>query len=66
MKLLLLLFLAFLVLVFCWPLAFFLILFWPILWLISIPFRIAVAAVEALVALCIGLLFLPARILGYR
>ena len=51
-------------LVLCWPIALLLLLFWPILWLLSIPFRIVGAAMEALLALVKALLFLPARLLG--
>jgi hypothetical protein len=39
---------------------------WPFLWLLSIPFRIVGAVMEALLALVKTLLFLPARMLGYR
>ena len=38
---------------------------WPFLWLLSIPFRIVGAVMEALLALVNTLLFLPARLLGY-
>ncbi|MEO7413312.1 MAG: hypothetical protein ABIZ81_08130 [Opitutaceae bacterium] len=56
----------FLLLVLCWPIALLLLLLWPVLWLLSIPFRILGAVVEALVAFIRTLLFLPARVLGYR
>jgi len=39
---------------------------WPLLWLLSIPFRIAGVAAAALLALVRALLFLPARLLGHR
>jgi hypothetical protein len=48
----------------CWPLALLLLVAWPFLWLLSIPFRVAGIAVEALLALVRAILFLPARILG--
>lgn len=55
-----------LLLVLCWPLALLLLVLWPLLWLLSIPFRILGAAVQALLAFIKALLFLPARVLGYR
>jgi hypothetical protein len=55
-----------LLLVFCWPLAALLMVLLPIVWLLSIPFRILFYVVEALLALTRGLLLLPARVLGYR
>ncbi len=53
-------------LVIFWPLALFILLLWPFLWLLSIPFRIVGSLMEALLALVKAILFLPARILGYR
>ena len=53
-------------LVLCWPLALVLLVLWPILWLLSIPFRIVGIVVAAVLALIKSLLFLPARLLGYR
>jgi hypothetical protein len=50
----------------CWPLGLLLLLLWPVLWLLSIPFRIFGAVMEALLALVKAVLFLPARLLGYR
>lgn len=55
-----------LLLVVCWPLALLVLIAWPILWLLSIPFRIVATFVNALLALVKAILFLPARILGYR
>lgn len=66
MKLLLTLLLGAILLVLCWPLAILALLLWPFLWLLSIPFRIVGIAVQAVLALVKTLLFLPARILGYR
>jgi len=54
------------VLMLCWPLALLVLILWPILWLLSIPFRLIGMAMEALLALVRTVLFLPARILGYR
>jgi hypothetical protein len=49
-----------------WPLALLVLLVMPLVWLISIPFRIVGVVVDALLALIKALLFLPARILGSR
>lgn len=64
MKVLLVLLLWVIVLVLAWPLALLVLFVWPILWLLSIPFRIVGALMEALVALVRAILFLPARLLG--
>jgi hypothetical protein len=53
-------------LVLCWPLALLALIAWPFLWLLSIPFRIVGTLMNALLALVKALLFLPARLLGYR
>ena len=50
----------------CWPLALVLLLLWPVLWLLSIPFRMLATVVDAALALFRAVLFLPARLLGYR
>ncbi len=55
-----------LLLVLCWPLALFVLVLWPVLWLLSIPFRIIGTVLSATLALIAALLFLPARILGYQ
>ena len=52
--------------VLCWPLAILAIVLWPLLWLLSLPFRVVGITFEALFALLRAILFLPARILGYR
>jgi hypothetical protein len=56
----------FVLLVVCWPLALLALVLLPFLWLISLPFRLAGIVVEAIFALIRTLLFLPARLLGYR
>ena len=66
MKFLMVLMLWFLLLVLCWPLAIVLLVAWPLLWLLSIPFRIVGAALNGLVALVGAIFLLPARLLGYR
>jgi hypothetical protein len=55
-----------LLLVFCWPLALLALLLWPVVWLISLPFRLIGITFEALFALLKAILFLPARALGHR
>jgi hypothetical protein len=52
--------------VLCWPLALLLLVAWPFLWLLSVPFRIVGAVMSALLAFVKALLFLPARLVGYR
>ena len=49
-----------------WPLAILALLIWPLIWLISLPFRILGFAFFAVFALIQGLLFLPARLIGWR
>ena len=39
---------------------------WPVVWLLSLPFRVLGIAVDAVFALLRAVLFLPARLLGYR
>ena len=51
---------------FCWPLALLALVLWPIVWLVSLPFRLLGIAVDAVFALLRALLYLPARVLGYR
>ncbi len=55
-----------LLLVLCWPLALLALILWPLVWLLSLPFRLIGISVEAVFALLKTLLFLPARLLGYR
>jgi hypothetical protein len=52
--------------VLCWPLAVLALVLWPIVWLLSLPFRIVGITFEALFAVLRAVLFLPARILGHR
>jgi len=49
-----------------WPLAILALVIWPLLWLISLPFRLLGLVFSAVIALLKGILFLPARILGWR
>ena len=50
-------------LVFCWPLAILALIAYPFVWLILLPFRIVGIAVEGVLGLLKGILFLPARVL---
>jgi hypothetical protein len=52
--------------VLCWPLALLAIVLWPLLWVLSLPFRLVFITFEALFAFIKAVLFLPARLLGYR
>jgi len=52
--------------VLCWPVAILAIVLWPLIWLVSLPFRAVALSFDALFALLRAILFLPARILGYR
>ncbi len=57
-------FLLWLILLFlCWPLALLALILYPIVWLILLPFRILGIAVEGVLDLLRGILFLPGRIL---
>jgi hypothetical protein len=55
-----------LLLILCWPLALLALILWPLVWLISLPFRMLGIAFEAVFAFLRAVLFLPARVLGYR
>jgi hypothetical protein len=51
-------------LVLCWPIALLALILWPLVWLISLPFRLIGITFEALFALLRAVLLLPARVLG--
>lgn len=55
-----------LLLVLCWPLAIVALIAWPLLWLLSIPFRIVGAVLHGVIALVVSIFLLPARLLVYR
>jgi len=55
-----------LLLVVCWPVALLALLLWPLVWLVSLPLRLVGITLEAAFALLRAILFLPARVLGYR
>jgi hypothetical protein len=52
-----------LLLAMCWPLALLAVILWPIVWLISLPFRLVGIAFEGVFALLRALILLPARVL---
>ena len=53
-----------LLLVVCWPLAILALLAWPLVWLLSLPFRLLGIAVEGVFGLLRAIVTLPARVLG--
>ncbi len=59
-------FLWLLLFVVCWPIALLALVLWPVVWLITLPFRLVGIAVEAVFAFLKAVLFLPARLLGAR
>lgn len=52
--------------VLCWPLALLALVLWPVVWLLSLPFRLVGIAVAGVFELLRAILFLPARLLGAR
>jgi hypothetical protein len=57
-------FLVWLLLLFvCWPLALFALVLYPIVWVLLLPFRIVGIAVDGVLELVKGIIFLPARVL---
>ena len=53
-------------LVLCWPLALLALVLWPLVWLVSLPFRLVGITFGALFAFLKALLYLPPRVLGWR
>ena len=53
-----------LLLVFCWPLAILALIFYPIVWLITLPFRLVGIAMEGVFSFLKALVMLPAKVLG--
>ena len=52
--------------VLCWPLALVGLVLFPIVWLVSLPLRLIGISIAAVFALLHALLFVPARLLGWR
>jgi uncharacterized membrane protein YgaE (UPF0421/DUF939 family) len=65
-RLLVLLVLWCILLVLSWPVALAVLVLAPLMWLVAISFRIVGVCLRAVFALLMSLLFLPARVLGYR
>ena len=53
-----------LLLFFCWPLALLALVLYPVVWLLTLPFRIVGIAVEGVFHFLKAVIFLPARLLG--
>jgi len=52
--------------VLCWPVALLALILFPVVWLVSLPLRLLGITIGAVFALIQALLFLPARLLGWR
>ena len=50
----------------CWPIALLALILFPFVWILSLPFRLIGIATQALFAFIRAILFLPARLLGWR
>jgi len=50
-------------LVFCWPLALVVLILYPVIWLLLLPFRIMGIAIEGVLELLKAIILLPARVL---
>lgn len=66
MKTLLVLVLWCLLLALCWPLALAVVLLWPVVWLLSLPFVVLGVLLAGVLALLRAIVFLPARLLSPR
>jgi hypothetical protein len=51
-------------LVLCWPLALLALVLYPVVWLLTLPFRLLGIAVDGVFAMLRSVVMLPARILG--
>jgi hypothetical protein len=52
-----------LLLILCWPLALLALVLYPLVWLISLPFRLVGIAVDGIFELLRSIILLPARLL---
>jgi hypothetical protein len=52
--------------VLCWPLAILALLLYPLLWLLTLPFRLVGIAVHGVFELLRAIVLLPARLLGSK
>ena len=55
-----------LLLILCWPLALLALVLYPVVWLLTLPFRLVGIAVEGVFELLRAIILLPARVLGGR
>jgi hypothetical protein len=53
----------FVLLIFCWPLALILLVLYPLIWLVLLPFRLVGVAVAGVFELIRAIFFFPARVL---
>ncbi len=53
-------------LVLCWPVALAALILLPLIWLIALPFRLAGMVIGATLAFIRAVLYLPARLLGFK
>ena len=53
-------------LVLAWPVALLILVLYPVLWLLALPFRLVGITVEGVLELVRALFLLPARLLGAR
>lgn len=56
----------FILLVLCWPFALLMLVLFPLIWLIALPFRIVGLTIEGLIKLIGAIAMLPFRILGSK
>lgn len=50
----------------CWPIALLALILYPVVWLLTLPFRLLGIAVEGVFAFLRALVMLPACVLGHR
>ncbi len=63
----LILFIAWCILfVLCWPIALLALVLLPVVWLVSLPLRLLGITIDAVFTLIRTMLFLPARLLGWK
>lgn len=53
-------------LVLCWPIALLALVLYPLIWLLSLPFRLLGVVVEGVFEFLRAVILLPARVLGGR
>ena len=53
-------------LVVCWPLALVALVFYPVVWVLLLPFRIVGIVVDGVFELARAIFLLPARLVGFR